>query len=229
MFPDFSFREPDAGMILIGGVRLEERLRLACVRDALVVRDILFEQEWGAFESRYKPGGRPSYSPRLMAGLILYGVMRGASSLRGLERLARTDLGCMWVSGGICPDHSVIGRFINLRGDELREEFFEGLTRSVLKATGTGVGEVAGDGTVREAACSRYRNIEMEAAEKRAEEAARTLAQSPDDESLKGRAVAACWDAFFITLAALIALIALRTGRRPSSRGGTRPIQPYTP
>ncbi|WP_419591559.1 transposase, partial [Thiolapillus sp.] len=38
------------------------------------------------------------YAPRAMMGLILYGIMQGVSSLRQLERLARTDLGCMWIT-----------------------------------------------------------------------------------------------------------------------------------
>ena len=58
------------------------------------------------------PPGAP-YAPRLMMGLILYGVMQGVHSLRQLERLARLDLGCMWVTGGIAPDHANIGRFVD--------------------------------------------------------------------------------------------------------------------
>jgi len=54
-----------------------------------------------------------------MMGLILYGVMQGVHSLRDLERLARLDLGCMWVSGGIMPDHANIGRFIVMHEDLL--------------------------------------------------------------------------------------------------------------
>ena len=38
--------------------------------------------------------------------------MLGVSSLRSLERLARIDLGAMWVTGGFAPDHANIGRLI---------------------------------------------------------------------------------------------------------------------
>jgi transposase len=58
------------------------------------------------------PPGAP-YAPRLMMGLILYGVMQGVHSLRELERLAGLDLGCMWVTGGIAPDPANIGRFVD--------------------------------------------------------------------------------------------------------------------
>ena len=53
-------------------------------------------------------------------GLILYGVMQGVRSLRELERLARLDLGCMWVTGDVAPDHANIGRFIVLHKNLLK-------------------------------------------------------------------------------------------------------------
>ncbi|WP_425549733.1 transposase [Advenella faeciporci] len=51
--------------------------------------------------------------------------MQGVHSLRALERLARLDVGCMWVCGGIAPDHANIGRFITLHEASLTHDFFE--------------------------------------------------------------------------------------------------------
>ncbi|MCQ8103767.1 transposase [Methylomonas sp. SURF-2] len=45
---------------------------------------------------------------RPLLGIILYGILQGLSSLRDLERLARSDVACWWLSGSIMPDHSVI-------------------------------------------------------------------------------------------------------------------------
>tara|TARA_R110000796_G_scaffold200418_2_gene316437 strand:- start:3650 stop:4273 length:624 start_codon:yes stop_codon:yes gene_type:complete len=90
-------------------------------------------------------------------------VMQGVSSLRALERLARVDLGAMWVTGGIAPDHADIGRFICLHEQALSQTFFEALTRTVLARTGTSTACLAGDGTVIEAACSHYRLLKEEA------------------------------------------------------------------
>ena len=89
-----------------------------------------------------------------MIGLILYGIMQGVTSLRTLERMARVDLGCMWVSGGIFPDHAIIGRFINMHRESMTGDFFENLTRAVLKKTDSDGRCLAGDGAVIEAACS---------------------------------------------------------------------------
>jgi len=84
---------------------------------------LLDEQDWRIFESRYAASGRAPYAPRAIMGLILYGVMKGVHSLRELERLARLDLGCMWVSGGIMPDHANIGRFIVMHEESLAQDF----------------------------------------------------------------------------------------------------------
>ena len=102
----------DARAIFLGPVRLEEHLKRCGQHAPLTVARLLAEQDWLPFEQRYAATGRAPYAPQLMVGLILYGVMQGVHSLRELERLARLDLGCMWVTGGIGPDHANIGRFI---------------------------------------------------------------------------------------------------------------------
>jgi hypothetical protein len=55
----------------------------------LKIRTFLQNLSFEAFESAYRPGGRPPYSPRAMVGLILYGIMQSISSLRELERMAK--------------------------------------------------------------------------------------------------------------------------------------------
>lgn len=119
-----QFKDPDPRCILLNGVCLDEHLRRSGEKSALKVRQLLLGQSWLEFEAAYRPGGRRPYAPRAMVGLVLYGIMRGITSLRDLEQFARVDLGCMWVSGGILPDHSIIGRFIQRHADYLTEDFF---------------------------------------------------------------------------------------------------------
>lgn len=157
------FDDPDPCLIRLNEVRLDEHLLRTGQGRALKVRELLTSLDWRGFEQRYQAGGRPPYAPRAMLGLILYGIMHGISSLRALENLARTDLGCMWVSGGILPDHSIIGRFIQRHEAELTGEFFDRLTAQVLRVTGSGVGTVAGDGSLIEAAASRFNLMKAEA------------------------------------------------------------------
>ena len=177
-----QFKDPDPRSILLNGVRLDEHLIRTGETSALKVRQLLQQQCWLEFEAAYRPGGRPAYAPRAMVGLILYGIMRGITSLRDLEQFARVDLGCMWVSGGILPDHSILGRFIQRHADYLSEDFFISLTRQVLRVTGSDTHTVSGDGTVIEAAASRYRVVKEEALKQAVEQAQQAVAEAPQDE-----------------------------------------------
>ena len=159
------FHDPDPNELRLGELPLREHLRQMGVKDALLVREILDEQDFSAFLARYQPMGRRPYAPRAMVGLILYGLMRGISSLRDLERFSRVDLSCMWVSGGIAPDHSVLGRFVHRHAEELSEGLFEGLLESVLRRTKSGRTQLAGDATVIEAVSSRFGLLKREAIE----------------------------------------------------------------
>ena len=159
------FEDPDPRDIRFGVQRLDEHLRAMGLRDALVLRQMLVELDWSVFEARYSPVGRPGYAPWLMVGVVLFGLMRGVSSLRELERFTRSDLECMWVGGGITPDHSILGRFILRHEVELNGALFESITQAVLQRTGSGRERLAGDGTVLEAMSSRYALIKREALE----------------------------------------------------------------
>ena len=63
--------------------------------------------------------------------------------------------------------------------------FFENLTRAVLKKTDSGGSCVAGDGTVIEAACSSYNLLKQEAAEQALEAAQKKVDQHPDCDKSK--------------------------------------------
>jgi len=174
-----KFIEPEPALTQIG---LKDHLNLIGRGDVFIIDRLLREQDWSAFESSYPATGRRAYAPRLMTGLILYGVMHGKTSLRDLESIARDSLGCLWISGGIMPDHSVIGRFICQHASLLSVEFFHGLTSSVLTYTGSNVERTAGDGTVIEAAASRYETIKREALESRIDRGNKRLKESRDDK-----------------------------------------------
>ncbi|WP_161787272.1 transposase [Endozoicomonas numazuensis] len=175
------FIAPDPADISVGNVLLKQYLVNAEQRTPIIIAEMLDQQNWSAFEAHYASSGRPPYAPRHMMGLILYGIMQGVTSLRALEKLAKLDLGCMWISGGIHPDHANIGRFINMHEPSLTGEFFDALTRSVLKKTNPSGQRLAGDGTTIEAACSNYNLIKEEAARAALEEAHRQAEKHPED------------------------------------------------
>lgn len=188
----------NARAIVVGTVSLEEYLKQADQVDVFLVADLLDAQDWRAFEARYAPTGRAPYAPRQMLGLILYGVMQGVHSLRELERMARLNLGCMWITGGITPDHANVGRFITLHEDSLSQTFFESITASILKATGSKSSRLAGDGTVIEAACSHYKLLKKEAIMARAAAAKVAVEAAPEDAGAQRelQASAQCLDVY---------------------------------
>jgi transposase len=104
------------------------------------------------FVRAYQPIGRRALHPRVMLGLVVYGIINRQLSLRGLEGLARRDVGAWWVCGGHQPDHSTIGKFIQLHAEILSQEFFVELVKSLMNKLHLAPGTVAADGTVIEAA-----------------------------------------------------------------------------
>jgi hypothetical protein len=179
----------DPRSIFLGTTRLEDYLLQSGQTDPFEIAKFLDAQDWIPFEARYASTGRAPYSPRLMLGLIVYGVMQGVHSLRELERLARLDLGCMWITGGIAPDHANIGRFIVLHEESITTAFFESLTKDLLRKTGSASERLAGDGTVIEAACSHFRKLKAEAIRARAEAAKSAVEDDPDDPDAQAEKV----------------------------------------
>lgn len=133
------FIAPDPQAIRINEASLEQVLKDSGQRSPLKIRAWLAQMNFDEFEAAYERVGRAAYAPRAMLGIVLSGILQGITSLRDLERFARLDLGCWWVSGGIMPDHSVLGRFIHRHQDLLSESFFDQLTGAVLGA-GKGAG-----------------------------------------------------------------------------------------
>jgi hypothetical protein len=133
-------------------------------------------------------------------GLILYGLLRGQSSLRQLEGLAARDLGAWWLCGGLRPDHSTLGHFVDAHAERLSDDFFVGVTRKLAHALRLKVGDVAIDGTITESAASALRGLRKEAAHQRRVAAEARAAEAPDDPERRrdadaARAVEAAIDA----------------------------------
>lgn len=165
------FIAPNREELFLGMTRLDQHLKHAGLLEPLHIAKLLDQLTWTEFEARYAKTGRAPYAPQAMVGLILYGFMQGVHSLRGLERLARQDVGCMWVTGGICPDHACLGRFVLLHEVSFSGELFESLTRQALTVTKSNTRTLAGDGSIVEAACSYYQLLREDAVRERADEA----------------------------------------------------------
>ncbi len=62
-------------------------------------------------EEKNEETGRPSYSPRVMLKILLYGYSEGGRSSRRLERLSYENIAYIWLTGNLYPDYRAIARF----------------------------------------------------------------------------------------------------------------------
>jgi transposase len=144
--------------------------------------------DYGLLTRAYSPRGRSALHPRTLLGLIAYGAMKGQSTLRQLETLAKCDVGAWLMCGGHQPDHSTIGKFIQFHSEILSEEFFTDLVRQIALKLKLRAGVAAMDGTVIEAASKRFGLLRAEAARAAAEQAKLTAAAHPQDAELVEKA-----------------------------------------
>lgn len=152
------------------------------------LRALLATMDFGALTRAYSPLGRSALHPRTVLGLIVYGMLKRQWSLRELEALAKCDAGAWLMCGGHQPDHSTIGKFIQLHSEVLTEQFFTELVKQLASKLKLRAGVAAVDGTVIEAASSRFGLLRAEAARAAAEQAQRTAADNPQDAELAQKA-----------------------------------------
>ena len=74
---------------------------------------------------RASPGdeGRPHFASELLLCVWLYGWMERIRSSRGLERACQRDLGFVWLTSNLHPDHNTLWRFFRDNKKAIRELF----------------------------------------------------------------------------------------------------------
>lgn len=88
------------------------------VYDAFV--DALDFQKLGIEENPLKEGN-PSYDPRAMLKLLIYGYSYGVRSSRKLERETHYNLSFIWLMGRLKPDHKTISEFRRKHKEALKK------------------------------------------------------------------------------------------------------------
>ena len=87
-----------------------------------MIDTILSQMDWSAWEAHYDGHcGQPPIHPRLMAGAVLYGLMRGIRSSRELEDATRERIDYLWWFEGRTVDHSTFAKFRVQFDDELKQ------------------------------------------------------------------------------------------------------------
>jgi len=129
--------------------------------------EILDQLDWKVWESEYKhdTSGRPPIHPRVMSGIVLYGLMRGVRSSRRLEEALEMRLDFRWLAEGRSIDHSTICRFRQSHSDRLQELFVQILM--IAKCAGVlSLVELAVDGTKIRSSNHRSKKYKVEELQK---------------------------------------------------------------
>ena len=72
------------------------------------------------FRTEPNATGRPSYHPKIMLKLYVYGYLNRVQSSRRLEREAQRNVELMWLTGRLAPDFKTIADFRKDNGETIR-------------------------------------------------------------------------------------------------------------
>lgn len=125
--------------------------------------EVLEQLDWTKWEAEYKHegSGRPPVHPRVMSGIVLYGLMRGVRSSRQLEEALQMRLDFRWLAEARSIDHSTICRFRRSHAEQLKELFVQ-ITLVAKHAGLLSLVELAVDGTKIRASNHRSAKFKVE-------------------------------------------------------------------
>jgi transposase len=121
--------------------------------------EILGRSDWTAWEAKYHgQRGQPPIHPRVLAGVLLYGLSRGVRSSRHLEYLIGNNLDFLWLVEGRHIDHSTLCDFRKDFREPLKG-LFRQVCRIAMRMGLIRLNEVALDGTRVKASNDRFETL----------------------------------------------------------------------
>jgi transposase len=118
--------------------------------------EVLRAQDWSDWVQEYNGRiGQPPIPPWVLAGVILYGLMRRVRSSRQLEYACGHNIDFMWLAEGRTIDHDTLCKFRTKFKDPLKQ-LFKDVGRLAMKMGLIQLVEVAFDGTRVKANASRF-------------------------------------------------------------------------
>ena len=118
--------------------------------------ELLSTCDWSAWKKHYcLVHGQPPIHPRIVAGVILYGLARGMRASRTLEYMLATNIDFMWLAEGRKIDHSTICGFRTKFRTELKQ-LFKDVFKIAMQAGLASLETVALDATRVKANSSRH-------------------------------------------------------------------------
>ena len=134
---------------------------------ARMVREFVDAQDLEAmgFRVRISEDGRPNYSSNLLLKVWLYGYISRIRTTRALERACMNDIGMLWLTGMIYPDHTTLWRFWRDNRKGLRQ-LFKQLLQIAASVNLVGMVLHAVDGTKMLSQASEQNGLHRELLEK---------------------------------------------------------------
>ena len=118
--------------------------------------ELLSMCDWSSWENHYcLVHGQPPIHPRIVAGVILYGLARGMRHSRTLEYMLGANIDFMWLAEGRTIDHSTICGFRTKFRRELKQVFKQ-IFKIAMRAGLARLETVALDATRVKANSSRH-------------------------------------------------------------------------
>ena len=88
--------------------------------------EILRRLDWSAWEQGYDlRHGQPPSHPRVLAGVLLFGLLKRLRSTRVLEEALQVRLDFRWLAEGFQIDHTTLSKFRTAHAKELRKLFVQ--------------------------------------------------------------------------------------------------------
>jgi transposase len=88
--------------------------------------EILSQLDWSAWEAQYHSRrGQPAIHPRVVAGVLLYGLHTRIRASRGLEDALQVRLDFRWLAEGRSIDHTTLSEFRRKHAEELKDLFVQ--------------------------------------------------------------------------------------------------------
>jgi len=129
--------------------------------------EVLSSLDWSNWESHYFGCiGQPPIHPRIIAGVILYGLSMSMRASRALERACSNSIDFLWFTSGRRIDHSTICKFRTKFGKELKDMFRQ-IGRIAMEMGLIRLNEVGLDGTRIKANSNRHKTASSTTLEQR--------------------------------------------------------------
>ncbi len=112
------------GQMVLFATRLDEVL--AAEHPVRMLEEILSRIDWTPWEAGYDlTRGQPPIHPRVLAGVLLYGLLTRIRSSRALEEALSVRLDFRWLAEGRTIDHTTLSTFRKAHPEELKNLFVQ--------------------------------------------------------------------------------------------------------